>query len=77
MPSDSQAEMLKLLEELKDRALAAGLLATFNGYGVLVLCLPEYGQKSEQLLLKSPAQSGAGVPEQAGSDRGKSGDRKG
>ena len=58
MTDARKTEQLTTLKALHDQGLAAGLLARVWGYGVLVLCLPEYDTPTEQLLLQPTPQDG-------------------
>ncbi|WP_009960121.1 hypothetical protein [Verrucomicrobium spinosum] len=49
--SESKDAQTALLQALHDQGVAGNLVCRFRGYGVLVLCLPEYGN-AEQLLLE-------------------------
>lgn len=52
MTSDEEKKMTEVLQQCHDMAAKAGLVAKFAGFGVLVLCLPKYGE-AEQLLLET------------------------
>lgn len=50
MPSDADKPILEWMKRARDEGLRLGAICRFEGHGVLVLCLPEYGN-AEQLLL--------------------------
>lgn len=72
MPSDSDKQILEWMKRARDEGVKLGALCRFESHGVLVLCLPEYGN-AEQLLL---AKGSSEIPVEARSDRGKSGQGK-
>lgn len=51
MADDRKAELLAHLDAHRQEAMTQGLAVRDWGFGVLILCLPEYGE-AEQLLLK-------------------------
>lgn len=55
MTAEDKAELLTKLQNHESQAQREGLIAKPWGFGVLVICLPEYGD-AEQLLLKEPEQ---------------------
>lgn len=54
MTAEQKSELIAKLQALQQQAQSAGLVAKDYGFGVLVICLPEYGE-AEQLLLKAEA----------------------
>lgn len=61
MTADLKNELLVKLQAHREKAAAEGLVARDYGYGVLVLCLPEFGE-AEQLLLKAAPPEAAPPP---------------